>query len=141
MGCDLHKKDDLKMKKTENEIFDRGGYFYTEDIVNHTYDAEKACDLLEKIQKYVNKYIAMVVPGGGDEYSVHDKLCGWYHACYMKGTKASLWCDLENEIRWAADDMRKETIQAAKELQNKGVRNAHVDKLYEEIYKIENNEE
>ena len=122
--------------KTRNTIFDRGGDFYTEDIVNHTYDAEKSWDLLEKIQKYVNKYIAMVVPGGGDEYSRHDKLCGWYHGGYMNGTKSVLWCDLENKIRLAADDMREETIQAAKELQNKGVCNAHVDKLYEEIDKI-----
>ena len=141
MGCDLHKKDDLKMKKQENEIFDKGGYFFTEDIVNHTYDAEKADDLLEKIHKYVNKYIAMVVPGGGDEYVSYDRLCGLYHTSYNNITKASLWCDLENEICWAADDMRKETIQAAKELQNKGVRNAHVGKLYEEIDKIQNSEE
>lgn len=136
MGCDLHKKDDLKMKKQENEIFDKSGYFNTEDIVNHTCDAEKADDLLEKIHKYVNKYIAMVVPGGGDEYDGRNKLCGWYHTDYMNNTKALLWCDLENEICRSADDMRKETIQAAKELQNKGVRNAHVDKLYEEIDKI-----
>ena len=68
MGCDLHKKDDLKMKeykKTEEEkIFDNDGNFEPRNFYSgHDYTLEKEYALLDKIDKLVNQYYEMIVPG------------------------------------------------------------------------------
>lgn len=72
MGCDLHKKDDLKMKdelkmkkmEEEKKIFDNDGNFKPINLINGNFvKLEKEYALLDKIDKLVNQYYEMIVPG------------------------------------------------------------------------------
>lgn len=67
MGCDLHKKDDLKMKNTEKKIFNRTNLYENfglslEETVEHQFDDVDA-DVIEiELEEKIKELFKLIVP-------------------------------------------------------------------------------
>ena len=121
--------------KTRNTIFDNEGYGNVYDILYHERNMARAAGMLDKAMDYIRRYFNEIVPGFEDKYVLTGKPD---NKEFMEEDATKKLIIFRKYLEDEAEEMRKETMQAAKELQNKGVRNVHVDKLYEEINKIEN---
>ena len=67
MGCDLHKKDDLKMKKTEKKIFNRKNLYENfalslEEIAEHQFDDVDAAVMEIELEEKIKELFKLIVP-------------------------------------------------------------------------------
>lgn len=67
MGCDLHKKDDLKMKNTEKKIFNRTNLdenfgLSLEEIVEHHFDDVDAAVMEIELEEKIKEFFKLIVP-------------------------------------------------------------------------------
>ena len=131
MGCDLHKKDDLKMKNTEKKIFDNDGNFVPFNFMcGHEYSLEKEYALLDKIDKLVHQYYEMIVPGITEAPTDTDELfpLTFLH-WFGRQEKVNVRYLLHESAHNMADKIRK----AAAELMDEGYKKANVSQLLDKI--------
>lgn len=67
MGCDLHKKDDLKMKNTEKKIFNRKNLdenfgLSLEEIAEHQFDDVDAEVIEIELEEKIKELFKLIVP-------------------------------------------------------------------------------
>lgn len=67
MGCDLHKKDDLKMKNTEKKIFNRKNLdenfgLSLEEIAEHQFDDVDAGVIEIELEEKIKELFKLIVP-------------------------------------------------------------------------------
>ena len=67
MGCDLHKKDDLKMKNTEKKIFNRKNLnenfgLSLEEIAEHQFDDGDAGVMEIELEEKIKELFKLIVP-------------------------------------------------------------------------------
>ena len=133
MGCDLHKKDDLKMKKIveEEKIFDNDGNFKPMNFfIGHAYNLNKEYALLDKIEKLVYQYYEMVVPGITEAPTDTNKpfpLPFLYWFGYQEKVR------VRNLLYKSAHNMTYKLREAALELSNAGYEKANVSQLLDKI--------
>lgn len=111
MGCDLHKKDDLKMKeynKTRNTIFDNEGYCNVYDILNHECNRARAAGMLDKAMDYIRRYFNEIVPGFEDEIPDNKE--------FMEEDVTKKLVDVRNYLEDEAEEMRNKVMLAARRL-------------------------
>ena len=135
MGCDLHKKDDLKMKEynkiveEEKKIFDNDGNFVPmEFFFGHVYKFQKEYALLDKIDKLVNQYYEMIVPGI-TEKPTDEPFSLPFLYWFGHQEKVNVRSLLYESAHKMADKIRK----AAAELSNEGHKEANVSELLDKI--------
>ena len=67
MGCDLHKKDDLKMKNTEKKIFNRTNLdenfgLTLEETAEHQFDDVDAYRIEDELEEKIKELFKLIVP-------------------------------------------------------------------------------
>lgn len=67
MGCDLHKKDDYKMKNTEKKIFNRTNLdenfgLSLEEIAEHQFDYGDADVMKIELEEKIKELFKLIVP-------------------------------------------------------------------------------
>ena len=67
MGCDLHKKDDLKMKNTEKKIFNRTNLdenfgLSLKEIAEHQFDDVDAVVMKIELEERIKELFKLIVP-------------------------------------------------------------------------------
>lgn len=120
MGCDLHKKDDLKMKeynKTRNTIFDNEGLGNIDDILHHECQRARAAGMLDKAMDYIRRYFNEIVPGFEDKYALMGKPD---NKEFMEEDATKKLVFVRNCIEDEAEEMRNKVMLAAAELSNAG---------------------
>ena len=116
MGCDLHKKDDLKMKeynKTRNTIFDNEGYGNVYDILNHECQRARAAGMLDKAMDYIRRYFNEIVPGFEDKYVLTGKPD---NKEFMEEDATKELINIRKYLEDEAEEMRNKVMLAAKRL-------------------------
>lgn len=120
MGCDLHKKDDLKMKeynKTRNTIFDNEGYGNVYDILNHECNRARAAGMLDKAMDYIRRYFNEIVPGFEDKYEDKYVLTGKPdNKEFMEEDATKKLVDIRNYLEDEAEEMHNKVMLAASRL-------------------------
>ena len=111
MGCDLHKKDELKMKeynKTRNTIFDNEGYGNVYDILHHECSRARAAGMLDKAIDYIRRYINEIVPGFEDKIPDNKE--------FMEEDATKKLIIFRNYIEDEVEEMRTKVMMAARRL-------------------------
>ena len=133
MGCDLHKKDDLKMKeynKTRNTIFDNEGYGNVYDILYHECNRARAAGMLDKAMDYIRRYFNEIVPGFEDKYALTGKPD---NKEFMEEDATKKLINFRNYIEDEAEEMRNKVMLAAADLMDEGHTEANVSELLDKI--------
>ena len=122
MGCDLHKKDDLKMKeynKTRNTIFDNEGFGNVYDILYHECNRARAAGMLDKAMDYIRRYFNEIVPGFEDKYEDKYVLTGKpVNKEFMEEDATKKLINFRNYLEDEAEEMRNKVMLAARRLNN-----------------------
>ena len=133
MGCDLHKKDDLKMReynKTRNTIFDNEGSGNINDILNHECQRARAAGMLDKAMDYIRRYFNEIVPGFEDKYALTEK---HDNKEFMGEDATKKLIFVRNYLEDEAEEMRNKIIKAAADLMDEGHKEANVSQLLDKI--------
>ena len=118
MGCDLHKKDDLKMKeynKTRNTIFDNEGLGNNNDILHHECQRARAAGMLDKAMDYIRRYFNEIVPGFEDKYVLTGKPD---NKEFMEEDATKKLIIFRKYLEDEAEEMRKKVMLATRRLKD-----------------------
>lgn len=145
MGCDLHKKDDLKMKeynKTRNTIFDNEGFGNVYDILYHECSRARAAGMLDKAMDYMRRYINEIVPGFEDKYEDKYVLTGKpNNKEFMEEDSTKILINFRKNLEDEVEEMRKKVMLAARRLNNSNPSDTDFNLIYaadieDEIHKM-----
>lgn len=121
------------MKKIveEEKIFDNDGNFEPWNLfIGHVYKLDKEYALLDKIDKLVNQYYEMIVPGITEKPTDTDKPFP-LPFLYWFGRQEKV--NVRSLLYKSAHDMADKIRKAALELRNAGHKEANVSQLLDKI--------
>lgn len=120
MGCDLHKKEDLKMKNTENKIFNRTNLdencgLSLKEIVNHKFDDVDAAIMEIELEERIKELFKLFVPNALG-MTLNDYSPEGMDEWAAKYDLEDIACDIVEKIEKEFCSYRKAAIEQAEKI-------------------------